>query len=207
MNWRASRLHHCVAATLLGIVGCGGGWKTVTEGMPWCGPGERIVEKHRATGGWNTTIYETHWCDSSGRKLQFHEVAAATEDYLERCGFVAAVEAQPRQEGVAPLITTVSLNPTVVLISTWDVSRAAKENVELFPPGTKAGYYPKSVLLGPFAFGSRAFCRGPIQWCSPDLEQPPQEVHFSKAGQAEIDLPDGKLLLQRDENFCTVTRS
>jgi hypothetical protein len=191
----------------LAIAGCGGGWETVSEGMPWCGPGERIVEKHRAVGGWSTLKYQTHWYASDGEELQFHEIAAETERYLEDCGFVAALKAQPRQDGIAPLITTVSINPTVVLISQWDVSKAAQENVELFPVGTKAGYYPKSILLGPFAFGSQAFCKGPVQWCSPDLEQPPRDLNFSDTGEAEIDLPDGKLLLQREGKYCTVKRS
>lgn len=191
---------------VLCCAGCDGGWQTVTQGMPWCGPGDRIVEKHREAGGWSVTNYETRWFDAQGGEVQFHEIAAATEDYLERCGFIASLQAQPRQEGVAPLITTVSVNPTVVLISPWDVSKAAQENVELFPPGAKAGYYPQNILLGPFAFGSRAFCKGPIKWCSPDLEHPPQEIEFSTAGKAEIELPEGKLLLQRNGSFCSVTR-
>jgi hypothetical protein len=208
----------------LGILtGCQrcGPWESVNEDTPWIAPGVLAKSERRfcepppfviAGGG-----HEYVWIGPDGRRHEtWSEFGYPAETYLAANG--QSLSWQPIDKGVngtkqsrTPYrLTLVSVLPTVVLLTPHEygpiVSLAFDD---LLGPRPKTSFplgatepYP----LNDLGIGIRAPYAPTMLWFSPDLNQPPASVLVQGGVRAEILLPDGRLVMERDGDHWRVSR-
>lgn len=195
----------CVGALLLSValVGCGRGplLKLRThKGCPWCSPTRQAQEGERSMGSsFYGDIWKNFWMDKDGDEHDPEAVGKEVWSYLKEIGYVSTIEDSIRQGRCSPAMRIVSVNPVIVVMQPCQHKRYEHLKVHL-SHGIRHPFELTQIPDRDMYFDE------PMQWFSPDLKTAPTEITFSKAGVAEITLPDGKLKLVHEGEWCKITR-
>lgn len=191
-----------ILMSLATLAGCGPGPLVMKPNAkipgPWCAPNQRAQIGDRTVG--NTPYGPRHkqfLVDSASREHDPDTIAEQVWSYLERTGDAKTIQDAFAREGSYPKMFVISINPTVVVLAT---SRDPKlpQTIGTIP---KRYYWLAQV----YCFNLIVYQDG-LQWFSPDLKQRPTPLTFNPAGQAEIPLTTGKILLKHEADKCTVVR-
>jgi hypothetical protein len=167
---------------------------------PWCGPNLRVQVGQRVVGHVHDGAkHKEFLVDETGKEHDPDKIADQAWSYLERTGDARKIEEAFINNAHQSTMPVVSINPVVVILVTYTEPSWENKNRD---PAHERWFWTAQIQpnSNPQHSGDR------VQWFSPELQQRPTNLAFSQAGNAEIQLPNGKIKLFRQGDICKTSR-